>query len=432
MSSRIADELRGLPRQFWLLTCGTFVYSAGIFLAYPFEALYLNGSLGIPMTTVGLLIGVMSLAGLPFQFPGGAAADRIGRRPVLALAIAGSMTLCVGLALSRALWLVALVIFVEAAFGWSMYLTSSHAMIADLVARERRAEALSIVRVAINAGSAVGPLLAAPILASSGYRASFLAGAAVCGLFLLIVIFAIRETRPGGDSTDRPVQSDAATASDQGEPAIAGLPKERRHEPGYGSVLRDRRFLAFCGVMLLPLYALGQLWISFPVVMGDVHRISPERWGVLAAVFSTTAMVLQYPLVRGLRNRDPLRVLAVASIFLAGSLSGAVFAPGGWPSYALVATASVGFLLMLPIGTGVVSRLAPVELRGRYLGVWTFAYLVGYNMGPLLGGAVLDALGPHGAYLVVAGTGLGGAALLLALGAAFRLRDRSTVATSDA
>jgi MFS family permease len=374
----------------------------------------------------------------------------VGRRPILALAVAGSITLCAGLAFARTVWQVALVIFVEAAFGWPMYLTSSHAMIADLVTPERRAEALGIVRTAINAGTATGPLLAGLILAGgAAYRTSFLTGAAVCALFLSFVLTALHETRPApgrgpdtpSDDPDRSLTPPAtarraaaappdgprpgAVSSDATVPeGAASRPHGRR---GYGHVLRDRRFLAFCAVMLLPLYALGQLWVTFPVALRNEHGITPGTWGVLVTIFSATAAVLQYPLIRGLRGCDPLRVLCVAAALLAGSLSGAVFAPDGWPVYVLVVTASLGFLLLMPVGTGVVSRLAPIDLRGRYLGVWTFILLCGYSLGPLLGGLVLDRLGSHGAYLVVAGAGVLGAALLFALSAAYRLRDRPAV-----
>jgi MFS family permease len=99
-----------------------------------------------------------------------------------------------------------------------------------------------------------------------------------------------------------------------------------------------------------------------------------------------------------------------------------VFAPGGWTTFLFMITASVGYVLLLPIGTGVVSSLAPLRIRGRYLGVWTFVFLAGYSLGPLLGGLVVTALGPQPAYLIVAATGVAAAALLLLLRPALRHR----------
>ena len=103
---RICGEPRSLPRQFWLLAAGTLVYLIGVEMAYPFEAIYMNRNLGVSMTTVGLILGITLLATLPMQVIDGALCDRVGRRPVLIVAIHGSMTLCIGLGLTRDLWLV--------------------------------------------------------------------------------------------------------------------------------------------------------------------------------------------------------------------------------------------------------------------------------------------------------------------------------------
>jgi len=45
---------------------------------------------------------------------------------------------------------------------------------------------------------------------------------------------------------------------------------------GYRQVLRDRRYLAFCAVTLLPLYGFGQIWSMLPVMLRDRHGVSPH------------------------------------------------------------------------------------------------------------------------------------------------------------
>ncbi len=58
-----------------------------------------------------------------------------------------------------------------------------------------------------------------------------------------------------------------------------------------------------------------------------------------------------------------------------------------------------------------VSNLAPAELRGRYMGMWTLVYMGGYALGPLLGGWALARLGGQGASAVTAAVAFLGAAL---------------------
>ena len=135
-------------------------------MSYPYETLYLNGRLGVSMTTLGVILGVTLLATLPMQVVGGALCDKVGRRPVLIVAVVGSMTLYVGLGLTRDLAVIVALIAFEAAFGWAQFITASNAMIADVTTMEQRAEAFSVSRVALNAGITIGPLIALPLLAA--------------------------------------------------------------------------------------------------------------------------------------------------------------------------------------------------------------------------------------------------------------------------
>ena len=104
------------------------------------------------MTSVGLIIGLPILIGLPFQIAGGAIADRLGRRVVVIVAACAGVTLFEGLALARAPWQVVAVIAFEAVFGWALYLTANNAMLADFTPPARRSEAYGISRTANDAG----------------------------------------------------------------------------------------------------------------------------------------------------------------------------------------------------------------------------------------------------------------------------------------
>jgi MFS family permease len=325
---------------------------------------------------------------------GGAIADRYGRRPVLFLGICASTVLWEGLALATSLWPLVLVISFEAACGWAMFMTANNAIIADLTRVTQRTEAYSLSRVAVAAGMVVGPLCGSLLLrAGLGFRGLFAIGGAVCLLFLLLTLLWLRETRPA---------------------SVPGTGASLSTLAGYRAVFADHRFLAFCALTLLPLYGFGQLWVTFPVALQSLLGISAASWGLLVTFYALTAALLQYPLVRRLRGYDKMALMAAASALLALGLGGVAFVSPGWPIVALMLLVSLGVMLLIPISATIVSEMAPVALRGRYMGAWTLVWIGGIALGPTLGGLAMDGLGARGAYLLILATGLVGS-LLFAL-----------------
>jgi MFS family permease len=388
-ASRIVIELRTLPRQFWMLAAGTFLYLIGVEMCYPFETIYMRDVLGVSVTAIGLIVGITMFATLPMQVVGGALCDRYGRRPVLAVGIFGSMTLYIGLGLAHELWIVVALIAFEAAFGWAQFITASNAMIADLTPLSRRAEAFSISRVALNAGITLGPLAAAPLIARDPtFRLPFLVAGAVCGLCLIMVLALLRETRP-------PETKRLSVAA-----AFAG----------YGLVLRDRRMVAFCLIALLPLFGFGQIWVTLPIMLGELRGVSAQQWALLMVVYGAAMATLQYPVIRLFGKYDHMWLLSLSALFIGAGMGAAAFVP--YPAtYACILVICLGIVLLIPISSTVVSNLAPAELRGRYMGMWTLVYMGGYALGPLLGGWALARLGGQGASAVTAAVAFLGAAL---------------------
>jgi MFS family permease len=382
------------PRQFWLLVAGVFVLLSGIDMCFPFETIYLNGHLHVSMTVIGLVLGLPLFASMPLHMVGGALADRYGRKPVMALGACVIVALYLTFATASAIWQIGIAVAIEAAFGWALFLTGSNAMIADLVAFERRAEAYSITRAVQHVGMVVGPLAAAAVIAADPtYRSIFLAGAALCALFVAIVLTLFRETRP----------------------VVAGREPLGATLRGYRQVLRDRRYLAFCAVTLLPLYGFGQIWSMLPVMLRDRHGTSAHTWALLITFYAATVAVLQYPVVRGLRDRNHLLVMALASLLVGVGLAGTVLAPFGGLTLVFVFLLGQGVVLLISISSTVAAELAPPALRGRYMGVWTLVQMGGYALGPTFGGWAMDGLGNGGGALITGAAGALGGVLFLAM-----------------
>jgi MFS family permease len=56
---------------------------------------------------------------------------------------------------------------------------------------------------------------------------------------------------------------------------------------------------------------------------------------------------------------------------------------------------TIGEMFVSPVGQAIVTRLAPEDMRGRYMAVFGFSWMVPYAIGPMLAGLVLDNLNPN-------------------------------------
>jgi MFS family permease len=219
-------------------------------------------------------------------------------------------------------------------------------------------------------------------------------GGAICGIFLLIAVFWLKESRPDIAEEHRGIRSTFA---------------------GYRDVLRDRRLLLFAAVTLLPLYCHGQFLMTFPILLKDTVGMSSSAVGLMYSVYALSNVLVQYPMGRRLRHADRMKVLAVASTFMGAGLFGAAFAPRGVATAACVVVVSFGTALLMPFSVTAISHLAPLRLRGRYMGAWTLVWTSGVALGPIFGGFAMDRLGGRGAYVLVLVAGLTGAVLYLVL-----------------
>ena len=418
---KLRRQARVFPRQFWLLIAGTFFYLLVTSLAFPFTAILLRQRLGVSMGVVGAIMGGTALVGLPLQLVAGSLSDRIGRRAVMILCAACSTIMYGGLAFVHGLWPACLLVFCDRALGWPMFLTASNTMVADLVRPRLRPEGYSLVRLMIGAGEVVGPLVAAGLLAARcPLPVLFVLAGAGCLGFLVFTLVALKETRPAhtaGRRTPAAYETDGTQALGSAVSAPVAEPHRRRRVAatsggGYGRVLADRRFLAFCAISLLPLFIFGQMYASFPVLVTGTLHVPQSTWGLLMSFMAVIVVLTQYPAIRLVKRFDPMFQIAVASALFGLGVGLTAFVPGGALLLLTMATLALAQALFGPVSSSIVAGMADVEVRGRYMGAWTLIWSAGQQaIGPMLGGVLFDRLGAHGSYGLIIAVGLAGACL---------------------
>ncbi|HUD78185.1 MAG TPA: MFS transporter [Streptosporangiaceae bacterium] len=336
---------------------------------------------------------------------GGALADRLPRRPVIAAGnltaglIAAAIATLVAVGQDSPYALLALVTLqgaVAALIGPFV-----QAILPDLVPRSEFLAASSLNSAQWNAGRIAGPALAGAAIAAFGFAASFVANAASF-LAVVIALLFIRLGPPPG--SHGPLLSSIR----DGLRAVLAEPSCRAATIAIGAVA----FLAAPFIALVPAVALS---LS--------HGSGPHRAAAVAATTAVLTTAQGAGAVAGALCLAPLAVRIGRGPALGWSLAllpAALIGYGAAGTLWLAAAAlfAVGLVYMGALSglQTVVQLRAPAAYRGRVLGFFLVALGVAYPVGALVQGPVADHIGV-GATTAVA-------ALLLAVAGLVTARRR--------
>jgi MFS family permease len=359
-----------------ILAVGRLLSSLGSgFTLFYLPIIFVN-QVGLSATSVGLGLGLGSLAGVVGRILGGSLTDapRWGRRRTLLLAVGICTLSAFGLALSRNFpsfllsnaWM---------GFGVGLYWPPSEAMVADLAEPEQRQTAFALTRLADNIGLGLGIILGGALISQQvqAYWALFVGDGLSFALFFGIVYWALPETHP----------------QTQPAPWLAS----------WLQALRDRQLLTYVVVNILFTLYICQVQSTLPLYFTNFAQ-NGQGFGALILSGLLTwhlvvAILLQLPVAQALRSQGHIRGLMISALgwgigFLLVGLTGVTsLVPMIWAvlSLAVLAIATVAYT---PSASSLVVELAPTELRGVYLSINSLCWAVGYAIGPPLGGWAMD------------------------------------------
>ncbi|MDY7042443.1 MAG: MFS transporter, partial [Chloroflexota bacterium] len=391
---RVRNVYDEYPQQFWILVMGMFVDTLGRTILNPFLMLYMTRRFDGGMTEVGMLFGLMSVANIVGRTLGGALADRLGRKGMMifGLFVSGLSSLVMGMVDTFELFF-STVLFVGLVA--SIGEPAQGAMVADLLPENKRAEGFGVFRVVANIAWICGPVIGG-LLATRSYMPLFVCDAVASSITAGVVFLAIRETKPTSREGE-PEQTMAQTFA------------------GYGDVLKDSTFMLFIGACILMMVVYIQLYTTLGVYLRDTHGLPEQAYGYLMSLNATAVVLLQVSIAHQIARYRPMNMMALGTLLYA--IGFAMY--GIFSSYTLFAVAmfiiTVGEMVVMPTSQSLVTRLAPSDMRGRYMAVFGFSWVIPQAVGPLLAGLVMDNTDPRWAWYGSGIVGLLGAAAFILL-----------------
>ena len=338
-------------------------------MLWPYLLIYSSEKLTQPLTAVAGLLTINSVVGLVTTFLGGAIADRFGRKWVMGI----SFCLCaVSWYFFQNATTMGSFIALMALNGATtpLYRLAADSMMADVVPADKRIEAYSILRMGNNIGVALGPAIGGFIAAKS-YALSFsISGLGILFCGILVILFS-RETIPD-----------------------MGAMQQRNSLGGYRQIFKDRPFLALIGAFSLNRIASATIWLMLGIYVKSNYGISESLYGFIPTTNAVMVILFQVITTNWVKKHNPKWMLVLGSAFYGVALLLVAFGSGFWVFWLCMVIATIGEMIVVPTSTTTAASMAPTEMRGRYMSLYTLTGGIGTGVGPLLGGILSDSYGP--------------------------------------
>ena len=376
---KIRTVFNEYPRQFWALTGVSFIDSLGGTILFPFFTLYITKRFGIGMAQAGLLLALFSLSGIFGGLAGGALADKIGRKIMIiaGLLLSAGSSLIMGFIDSlQVFYIAAIVVGLLADIGRP----AREAMIADLLPEQQRSEGFGIFRVMHNLAWVIGPSIGG-FLAARSYLSLFITDAVMSSVTAVLILRFIVDTNPG-----------AAAAAEHHS--------LKQTFAGYGTVMKNRVFLAFLVVSLFMLLVYQQLYSTFSVYLRDYRGIPESGFGMMMSINAVIVVCTQFLVSRKVGRYNPFLMLAAGTVFYLVGYTAFGFIYGFYAFLGAVILITVGEMIMIPVQMSIVAKLAPDDMRGRYMAASGFSWSVAAMVGPWAAGLVMDNYNPEIVWII--------------------------------
>ncbi|MGH9165484.1 MAG: MFS transporter [Acidimicrobiales bacterium] len=365
----------------------------GFGIVLPILPIYATRFAATP-TTIGLLVASFSLAQLVFAPVWGGLSDRIGRKPVLVVSLAGTAGASLLTGLAGSLWVLFAARILDGVSGASV--SVAQAAVVDVAPAADRARLLGLLSAAFGVGFVVGPGLGA-VTALVDPRLPFFLAALVAGANAVWAVRRLPETHPVRRSAPSSVSPPVADPS----PLLAG-PSQRSGAGTYVAVAFASlvAFSAFEATFAL----FGQRRLGFDeastagVFVGIGVLITAVQLGLVGRC------VDRFGEQRALRLG--LALNAVGLLVLADVRSWVALVPA-----LVLVTAGQG--LLTPTLSSLVAGRVAAERRGGALGIQQAVGGLARVTGPAVGGFLFQRAGVPVPYLVGAGLTAGAALLLV-------------------
>jgi MFS family permease len=296
----------------------------------------------------GLLVASYSIAQFVFAPFWGFVSDRVGRKPILALSLAGNTIAYSLYAVAGGLPMLFVSRSLSGFFGANI--STAQAYVADVTTPQDRAKGMGMIGMAFGLGFVLGPAMGGGLGTVGAWAPG--AGAALLSLTAcMVATFKLPE------SLTPELRASAARKS--GHPILS-----------LGTALRNPAIAGLLGLFFFLVFGFANLEAMLPLFLRDRYGFGKLQSGLIFTYIGVAIAFAQgFLLGRLVRRWGEERLLRVGPLLLALGMQGYWLAPSLGVYLLIVPLVALGMGISNPTVATLVSRRTPPDIQGRTLGL---------------------------------------------------------------
>ncbi len=336
----------------------------GLFMILPVFSLYADQYEAATPLLIGLAIGIYGLTQGIFQLPFGFLSDRLGRKPVI---VAGLLIFAVGSVVAAEAGSIGEIIAGRALQGAGAIAAAVMALAADLTREQVRLRVMAIIGMSIGASFMLSMVLGPVIAAEYGLSLLFWITAVLALAGVVVLLFVTPQ--PAAPRFHRDAQLSLKDV---------------------GKMIGNVELLKLsAGVLILHL-VLSATFVVFPLVLKFELMIdAAAHWKTYLSVFALSVVFLIPMVICAEKYNRSKTLFVIAVLMLIVAELGLALSQSYVATFIFLVVFFSAFNFLEAVLPTTVTRVAPADMKGTAMGLFSSAQFFGAFIGGVLGGVLL-------------------------------------------
>lgn len=377
---KYANSFSGLSREIWMLALVTLINRSGT-MVIPFLTIFLTDELNFTLGQAGAVMSAFGMGSVVGTFVGGQLTDKIGYYKVMFTTLFASGLVFISLQYFHDYWMWMLAIFITSAIA-DGFRPASMTAIAAYSKPENRTRSVTLIRLAINMGWAIGPAIAGILAKYVGYDWLFWGDGLTCIGAAILLTFILSPKKTKGKENQ----------------------EESEERALVDSVYADKKFIAFVVLVSISAISFFQLFSMIPLYFKEALTLEEDVIGYLLAFNGVLIALIEMPVVFSFEKRYQALKMTALGTLLIGTTFLALNA-GSWFGFVIwaVILITIGEIFAMPFSNAFTMARSSSHNRGSYMAVYGMAYSAAFIVAPSMGAWVSGNYGWSALWYLVLG-----------------------------